>query len=98
MEKSILIALLLVAHTISAFSQQAKTVRFTSRYTSFPDSGRSNGHTYDSVFYSTRDHYSDSSVLLVVPDNLRRKNKVDLIFWFHGWNNNIDTANQFYEL
>ncbi|MGZ3925086.1 MAG: hypothetical protein ACXVBJ_15035 [Flavisolibacter sp.] len=98
MEKSILIALLLVAHTISAFSQQSKTVRFTSRYTSFPDSGRSNGHTYDSVFYSTRDHYSDSSVLLVVPDNLRRKNKVDLIFWFHGWNNNIDTANQFYEL
>ncbi|MGZ3880851.1 MAG: hypothetical protein ACXVBF_05915, partial [Flavisolibacter sp.] len=98
LEKSILIALLLVAHTISAFSQQAKTVRFTSRYTSFPDSGRSNGHTYDSVFYSTRDHYSDSSVLLVVPDNLRRKNKVDLIFWFHGWNNNIDTANQFYEL
>ncbi|MGZ3846194.1 MAG: hypothetical protein ACXVBH_09060 [Flavisolibacter sp.] len=98
MEKSILIALLLVAQTIGAFSQQSKTVRFTSRYTSFPDSGRSNGHTYDSVFYSTRDHYSDSSVLLVVPDNLRRKNKVDLIFWFHGWNNNIDTANQFYEL
>ena len=98
MKKGSLIALLLAAQSISAFSQETKTIRFTSRYTSFPDSARRNGHTYDSVFYSNEDHYSDSTVLLLVPTNFARKNKVDLIFWFHGWNNNIDTAIQFYEI
>jgi hypothetical protein len=96
--KTFQISLLLIAQVITVWSQEAKTIRFSSRYTSFPDSARVNGHTYDSIFYSAKDHYRDSSVLLIVPKNLSRTNRVDLIFWFHGWNNNIDTANQFYEI
>jgi len=96
--KTFLISLLLIAQVITVWSQEARTIRFSSRYTSFPDTARVNGHTYDSIFYSAKDHYRDSSVLLIVPKNLSRTNKVDLIFWFHGWNNNIDTANQFYEI
>lgn len=84
---------------MTAFSQgMVKTARFASHHTSFPDSARANGHTYDSIFYSAKEHYNDSSVLLFVPTKLQRKNKVDLVFWFHGWHNNIDTANQFYEI
>src|SRR5579875_2243430 len=86
---------------ISAFSQNdipKQVLRFTSQHTSFPDSAREHGHTYDSVWYSPKEHYSDSSVLLIVPETLNRKRKFDLIFWFHGWNNNIDTANKFYEI
>ena len=85
----------------NAFSQEhttVKEIRFTSLYTSFPDSVRAGGYTYDSVFYAAKDHYKDNSVLLVVPKNFHAKKKVDLIFWFHGWRNNIDTANQFYEI
>ena len=96
--KTFLISLLLIAQAITVWSQEARTIRFSSRYTSFPDTARVNGHTYDSIYYSAKDHYRDSSVLLIVPQNLSRTNKVDLIFWFHGWNNNIDTANQFYEI
>ena len=96
--KTFLISLLLITQVTNVWSQEAKTIRFSSRYTSFPDSARVNGHTYDSIYYSAKDHYRDSSVLLIVPKNLSRTNKVDLIFWFHGWNNNIDTANQFYEI
>ncbi len=63
-----------------------------SHYTSFPDPGRANGHLYDSVLYTPTEHYSDSSVLIVTPQHLKAASSVDLIFWFHGWRNNIDTA------
>jgi len=60
--------------------------------TAFPDSGRSNGHLYDGVLYGTEDHYADNHVLIIVPRNFHSDTKVDLLFWFHGWNNNIDSA------
>jgi hypothetical protein len=69
-----------------------------SSHTSFPDSARSKGHTGNHVFYSAADHYSDSNVLIVAPKNLKADKTVDLIFWFHGWHNNIDTALAYYQL
>jgi hypothetical protein len=66
--------------------------KIRSPHTSFPDSGRINGHIYDSVFYSAIGHYSDSSVMIIVPKKCKADKRVDLIFWFHGWNNNIDSA------
>ncbi|HTB25384.1 MAG TPA: hypothetical protein VK711_08425 [Puia sp.] len=83
-----------MAQDTSAF----KVVHFNSSHTSFPDTGRAYGIMYDSVLYNTTDHYSDSSVLLVIPRRLERTEKIDLIFWFHGWRNNIDTAAEFYKL
>jgi hypothetical protein len=73
-------------------------LHFTSTHTAFPDTGRVNGHLYDSVFYSATEHYSDSSVLLIIPKPLESNKTVDLVFWFHGWRNNIDTAAEFYKL
>lgn len=71
----------------------------TSAFTSFPDTGRSKVWLDgDSIFQNVAGHYDDSSVLLVVPPRLKRGGKTDLIFWFHGWHNNIDTALQFYGL
>ena len=99
MKRELLIICLVLLHSLATFSQTTlKTIRFVSRYTSFPDSARENGHFYDSVLYTAKDHYRDSSVLLFVPPGVRGQSKVDLVFWFHGWNNNIDTANQFYEI
>ena len=64
----------------------------TSSHTSFADTGRLNGHLYHDSLYNTADHYSDSSVIIITPKNFIAKKKVDMIFWFHGWNNNIDSA------
>ena len=64
----------------------------TSSNTSFPDTARANGHLYNNVLYNAADHYSDSSVIIITPKDFRPKKKVNMIFWFHGWNNNIDTA------
>ena len=72
--------------------------RITSSYTSFPDTGRAKGHTYDKVFYAAAEHYSDSSVLIIVPPQLKVKKKVDLVFWFHGWRNTIDSSAEYFEL
>ena len=79
--------------------QGYQTLRMTSAFTSFPDTGRAKGWLDgDSVFRTAAGHYDDSSVLLVIPPRLKHDRKTDLIFWFHGWHNNIDTALQFYGL
>src|SRR5581483_1073436 len=64
-----------------------RVVHFSSTHNCFPDTGR------------VKDgHYDDSSVLLVIPRGLKVGKRVDLVFWFHGWHNNIDTALRFYGL
>ena len=72
--------------------------RIHSAHTSFPDTARANGHMYNKVLYDAAAHYMDSSVLIIGPKKLNAGKKVDLIFWFHGWGNNIDTAAVRFEL
>ncbi len=36
--------------------------------------------------------------MLVIPEQFQKTSNVDLVFWFHGWRNNIDTAAEFYKL
>ena len=93
MNKSLLFILLIL--TTPAFAQtktDLKIFRITSAYTSFPDTGRAGGHLYDQVLYTAAEHYNDSSVLIIVPPQLKVKNNIDVIFWFHGWRNNIDSV------
>ena len=71
---------------------QLNQFKITSPNTSFPDTGRMKGHLYNDILYNTADHYSDSSIIIITPKNFNAKKKVDMIFWFHGWNNNIDSA------
>ena len=79
--------------------ENARMFHITSSHTSFPDPVRSAGYTYDSIFYDAAMHYTDSSVLILAPSGFSDRDKqVDLVFWFHGWHNNIDTALQYYHL
>jgi len=83
-----------------AFTQNSNLniFRITSSHTSFPDTARANGHLYNKIMYDAASHYMDSSVMIVTPRNLDANKKVDLVFWFHGWFNNIDTAAVFFAL
>jgi hypothetical protein len=73
--------------------------RFSSSHNCFPDTARVNGHLDgDGIQLPKKGHYDDSSVLLVVPTDLHAEKTVDLVFWFHGWHNCIDSAMQFYGL
>lgn len=58
----------------------------------FPHSKRANGHTYSRQVFPAEKHYSDSSVALFIPKGFKQTKTVDLIIYFHGWNNNIDSA------
>jgi len=74
-------------------------LHFTSSHTCFPDTARDHGHVDgDGKSLPREGHYDDSSVLLVVPAGLRVSGPVDMVFWFHGWHNSIDTALKFYGL
>jgi hypothetical protein len=81
-------------------AQPAYTVlHFSSPHNCFPDTARDHGHLDgDSILQPRAGHYDDSSFLVVVPRGFHPKKTVDLIIWFHGWHNNIDTALQFYGL
>ncbi len=72
--------------------------RISSTHTSFPDTARANGHMYNKVLYDAATHYMDSSVLIFAPKKLNADKKVDLVFWFHGWFNTIDSATKRFEL
>ena len=74
------------------------SIKTQSRYAPFPDSARSNGHDYNGQHFSFKDHYNDSSVDLFIPKNIKFKKKLELVVWFHGWSNNIDSADGFYGL
>jgi hypothetical protein len=76
----------------------ALTFHIYSTHTSFPDTGRAKGHLYDGKLYTAREHYQDSTVLIIAPKKLDVKKKVDFIFWFHGWGNHVDSAAIRYEL
>ncbi|HVS93283.1 MAG TPA: hypothetical protein VHE59_14695 [Mucilaginibacter sp.] len=94
------LALLIVAcqNSFAQGTGDAVIFHIASRHTSFPDTGRANGHVYDKVLYGVAEHYRDSTVLIVAPKHLDAKKQVDLVFWFHGWRNNIDTAAVKYQL
>jgi hypothetical protein len=87
-----ILSLLLLMGTIGICQLPLNEIKITSSNTSFPDTGRADGHMYNNVFYSKADHYSDSSVIIITPKNFKANKRVNMIFWFHGWNNNIDSA------
>jgi len=58
----------------------------------FPHSERKNGHDYDGNKYSANEHYTDSSVAIFIPKGFKTTEKIDFVVYFHGWNNNIDSA------
>jgi hypothetical protein len=86
------------AHSFAQTVNDATIFRISSSHSSFPDTGRANGHNYNNVLYTAGEHYSDSSVLIVVPPQFKANGNADLIFWFHGWGNNIDSVSPRYDL
>lgn len=79
-------------------AQEGRIIRFSSANAMFPDTARAKGHDYSGKHYDVADHYSDSSVLIYVPTHFSSKKKVNYVFWFHGWGNNIDSACKQYGL
>ncbi len=58
----------------------------------FPHPLRANGHVYGKKSYPSEIHYQDSSVLLFIPKGFDPGKRTDLVIYFHGWYNSIDSA------
>ncbi|MBV9988690.1 MAG: hypothetical protein JO301_13510 [Chitinophagaceae bacterium] len=86
------------APVLFAAAQNGTIIRFSTANGMFPDTARAGGHDYNGQHYDAAAHYSDSSVLIYVPENYSAKGKPNFVFWFHGWGNNIDTAVSQYAL
>src|SRR5271169_4915902 len=68
----------------------------TSDHTMFPHEKRAQGHTYEGKTYPADVHYSDRTVAIFVPKGFRAGEATNLVFYFHGWRNNVDdTLKQF---
>jgi hypothetical protein len=62
----------------------------TSDHTMFPHEKRAQGHTYEGKAYPADVHYSDRTVAIFVPKGFRAGDATNLVFYFHGWRNNVD--------
>ncbi|WP_448699554.1 hypothetical protein ACFGVR_21200 [Mucilaginibacter sp. AW1-3] len=95
-----LIALFIIGTKLSFAQDDAGALIFhiQSSHTAFPDTGRARGHVYSKVLYTEAEHYHDSTVLIIAPKNLDARKTVDLVFWFHGWRNNVDSTAAYYQL
>lgn len=58
----------------------------------FPHSKRMEGHSYKNQSFPFQEHYADSSVLIFVPKGFRPTQSTNIVVYFHGWYNNIDSA------
>lgn len=75
------------------YGSLGKTFRLNSAFSMFPDSLRNvQPRVYQGKIYTAAEHYNDSSAFIFIPNHFDKRKEVELIFWFHGWNNNIDSA------
>ncbi|NQV42258.1 MAG: hypothetical protein HQ506_07895 [Candidatus Marinimicrobia bacterium] len=64
----------------------------SSSHSPFPHPERAGGHDYNDTHFSFEEHYNDSSVAIFIPDDFRKSETVNLVFYFHGWGNSIQES------
>lgn len=64
----------------------------------YPDDSRANGYTAKGTFYPCKDHYDDNTVVLAIPRGFKATDRVDIIVFFHGHNNEAQRALLHYKL
>lgn len=88
----------------SSISTVGQILRLELNNSPFPHEDRANGYKYKDDIYSAADHYSDSTTLVFIPEYFDPSGATDIVVYFHGWNNNVDSmieqfdlVRQFYE-
>ncbi|HUX37744.1 MAG TPA: hypothetical protein VMV44_07545 [Rectinemataceae bacterium] len=72
--------------------EAGRSFTFSLPSAAFPDPAREEGYDLDEAFYDREAHYSDSSVTVYVPPGWEPANRVDLVFFFHGWMSSREEA------
>ncbi len=64
----------------------------------FPHPKREKGYTFRGTHFPAEPHYTDSTVAVFIPEGFEPKNRVDLVFYFHGWYTSVQKAPKEYKL
>lgn len=86
----------LVAHAASSleatFAAQGRLILAPLASAPFPHPDRAAGHTYQGRHYPAKDHYTDNTVALFIPQGFRPTATLDFVIHFHGWTNTVATT------
>ncbi len=77
---------------LDSISNYGTIIKFGSSHSPFPHALRKDGHTYSGKKYPASEHYSDSTIAVFVPKGFKPGRTTDMVFYFHGWNNSIDSS------
>lgn len=58
----------------------------------FPHPDRANGYIYQGQHFPEKKHYSDNTVAVFFPSQLKLGETVDVVVYFHGWFNHLDSV------
>jgi hypothetical protein len=75
-----------------AYSEYGIVLRFSLKNGLFPHPKRAEGHTYQDKKFPYAPHYQDSSVLVFIPKDYKFSSKTDILVYFHGWYNHLDSV------
>jgi len=74
------------------YSDYGTLYHFELKNAPFPDAERDSGYVYRDKHYSKTEHYNDSTALVFIPKYLNINCETDIVVYFHGWNNNVDSV------
>lgn len=58
----------------------------------FPHPDRKNGHIYKGKTYTFQNHYNDNNVIIFIPKGIKSNEKINIVFYIHGWFNSNQKA------
>jgi hypothetical protein len=86
----------LVAHAApsleATFAAQGRLILAPLASAPFPHPDRAAGHTYQGRHYPAKEHYTDNTVALFIPQGFRPTATLDFVIHFHGWTNTVATT------
>lgn len=85
-------SLWLMALSMAEYPPAGHLFIFESKYAPFPHPQRAGGHIYQDSLYALAPHYNDSSIAVFIPEGFESADTVDMVFYFHGWWNNINQS------
>lgn len=79
-------------------SEIGTTAFFRMENAPFPHASRAEGYTYQETFFPADLHYSDNTVAIYLPTGFDASERVHLLYYFHGWGNNVAQSFEQYQL
>lgn len=83
---------------VRRYSVSGRLMRMSLASAPFPHPQRQNGYFYEGDYYPLRGHYDDDSVAVFVPNGYRPGERVDLVFYFHGWDRDVADVIRSYQV